>query len=419
MSGPDIHNYTGGLHTSETYTPSPVDEETPHTTPSSSSHSSTLSISEQQAMEILINAAFPAPAPPNNNTNVDSTTTANISLVVFDAAKKLRQITKSMMDGWIESIRKEREYIEKKLNSPDYQAWKKAQSPDFFARIQAAGDPINQQIAVLQSPEYQAFLAQLTPIVRSQQIEAGDSYKAIAGLERRADSVAGVLAFMAPTAMMISAVPGGTLVSSVQMTQGIEPGGGVFRQLAQAVSVVIPDINVAALGLIGALFTVGLNNVTLADSVGKSLNTGKEIVDLPFAKKYAKNLLDFFKIDGMDARFKEIFGEKGATVAKIAMLSMAMALIYSLETGWKVGGQEFRDMLAGKMNFPPDDVRNDLSAALRQLLATLPPNEQKSLVDAMANYFTSKPNIQKELMDSVHFVKKALQKISDRGPILA
>lgn len=162
----------------------------------------------------------------------------------------------------------------------------------------------------------------------------------------------------------------------------------------------------AELGLIGALFSAGIQYFTVAQIASKLANGKEAPKDATFAKGYAENILALVGTLPFNSYLMAIVSKslpKETTVApqkaielvaslKIVLLSAALAMLYQVETG-RMTGDEFAAMLGGKIKFDQGDIRSKLITQLNQQLGLMSTKEREKVLTSLLEFFDGDPSL--------------------------
>lgn len=388
-------------------TPPPVTGEEPLVETSGTGVSGVSSLSESDLEAELELIWADSPTLPKPTAAMLGVTTAATLILKF--AKASHEAMEFILDNMQKSVEELKKRRKEHMESPEYQAWLEQQSPGYVAKLES-GAADGTEMAVMSSPQYQAYLASLSPAQRAEQTDLDNSLKAVSGTNNavKALDTSGLAVYLNPATIAVGATFTGEIFGASQVPNVIEPTVQQFNTMVQQVATTLPtDVNVAALGLIGGLFTTQLQFFTWAnlDAEGAGAK-GALVKGSDFAKKMARNTLSLVNDPGFSAKLEKAFGNDGAAIYKMLMLSRAMARVYKKEIGdWKVSAQEFKDMLNGKMKLPEGDVRKDLAAAIAQL--QLPPEVKNTIANNLGAYFEQNKNWDTE--DNIEQAMKAVQ----------
>lgn len=344
---------------------------------------STLSPSQQEALQVLYLMNFPLlPQPALDGNGNNSLNAETIGAIV---GAKFAQIGSEMWDRYLDHLAEQKERIAQELSSPAYLAFLERQSPSYIAAIER-NTPIDTQNAIRNSTEYQEWLSTLPAAAREK--ELGDHHAlglwsnyidGVTGfLNRARDEVPDAVPFIAASFVIsMSFIDNFSSIVDV-LDQGfidVKPLQEVISPMIQLVPQTLQESFVLAINL----YAMGLITFANAEAVGNSLRSGdpaatKDTV-LAFARsvieKVATNEINYLLMailinnteDGApvtDQRMNQL-----AAMAKAVMMSVALAALYKVETGW-ITSEEFQDMLEGNM-----EPRSEEESVLVELFQNL------------------------------------------------
>lgn len=405
------------------------------------STASTLSKSEEAARKATLDAASPMLAMPLvmpanfhqlfvEPELIEGVAGVSISALERGVEEAKNKIIMGMLDAWLDSIKKDALRREEELNSLAYKNWLAAQSPSI--KQEQEGERISEKtkVAIMTSAEYQAWIASLMSPPVAMPAEAGPAEALrigiVNGLDNYLRSVRGntdpavtvALPFMAASFVLgVSAL--GTEYALVGAGAQAEI---VLQQGIHRLYNLVPSDARAELGLIGALFSVGLVYQATIESImfpGK----GEKPKGMAFARNYVRNVMKMITGEGADAFIRNLLGDKmdekrkdGILASmKLILLATALGVVYKIETGG-ISGKEFAALLSGKMELPKNDLKADLVGYIKIQLSMLSKTEQENLLSSLIGFMDDDHNLDFMLNPS-HVFERVLSDFNSGGPV--
>jgi hypothetical protein len=374
-----------------------------------------------------------APAPnPANPALPSPKIGVTASDVVAYSLDREQEIAKNILDSWLESIREEAARIAEQLRSAAYQSWLLVNNPEYFAQQQIKSAALT-EISMSKTPQYQEWIASLNPDMRAQEwyyqqtialrigmAESVDNFSK--NVERGDPESVAMLPFMAATLVI-----GEDLINLSALSMSALPTVGVsattsFQEIWHTVApAILGTIDVQAqLGFIGSLFATGIIYQTTVEGLVSKKNKYEKEKNRDFANQYSKNMIqlttgvafgDFVKVMLMSkinkGELTEARKEELVAFMKIILLSTALAFLYKVQTG-KITGQEFGDMINGKMTLEPDSMESKLVQLIRYFSGSISTSENAKIHEALIAYMDNDPKIN-NLLDPGHAFEGLLQ----------
>lgn len=336
---------------------------------------------------------------------------------IFSVESEMHEICIGMLDKWNESLHEQAERRQAELNSPAYQAWLETNCP---AYIKDSEDDI---AAIRASTEFQVYVQTLPPQDRERELGLSRAYSLISGvsnglngyLERvhnGDDAAAQAVPFVTASFLIAAGFVGSFMAIAEGPTAG-SLGVSPIQEAWSHVANLIPSDMRAELGLIGALFAAGTIYHATIQTIGEGEGGGKPR-DVNFAKNYAEQTMKL--VMGEEFRnfvmamlinktengkpLDEAQQMKYLATLRAVLLSAALALVYKVEAGeaGRITGQEFADMLKGKIPIPEGDIKGTLVTMIMAQLQFIPEKERVSVIAALIEYMDSNPDVD-DLLD--------------------
>jgi hypothetical protein len=307
----------------------------------------------------------------NNKENTSAVSAAGqVNPIALEVQNKMHQIAISVLDAWSKSIKEQADADKREEKSDKHQV----------------------QLAENLKAGFSAYLSTLTYIQRSNLAE----FNTLTGvgipkegfvegldevlLKSKTGSADYSAAIPFISGSVLSAVPGSVAVTSMQttpITTGVE---GVMSQITPAYSVDLSSM--ANLYINGSMNMAALRVFEVAPGAPASK------MDYQFARNYAQEILKSVSGSDFNSWAMAIIThtiEPGQQMddkyvadltgkLKISMLSTALSYLYQMESSFKgagggVTGQEFQDLVMGKMALAENDPKTPLVNQIRYLLA--------------------------------------------------
>lgn len=406
---------------------------TPEVTPSGTDQSASSINPSSPVANTSANAPNPAnPALPSPKIGL------NAAVIAYSLDRE-HEIAKNILDSWLESIREEADRIAEQLRSAAYQNWLRVNNPEYFAQKQIQSAALT-EIQLSKTPQYQEWIATLNPDMRAQEwfylqtialrIGMAESVDNFSHNVSRGDpeSVA-MLPFMAATLVIGEDLINLSATSMALPTVGVSATTS-FQDIWQTVgSGILGAVDVQTqLGFIGSLFSTGIIYQTTVEGLVSKKNRNERDKNRDSANQYAKNMIqlttgvafgDFVKTMLMSkinkGELTEARKEELLAFVKIVLLSTALAFLYKVQTG-KITGQEFGDMINGKMNLEPNSMEAKLVQLIRHFSGSLSSAENAKIHESLIAYMDNDPKIN-NLLDPGHAFEGLLQNFQSSGPL--
>lgn len=404
--------------------------------------SSTLSQSEEAVQKAALESAYPLLAMPlimpasfqqlfaGDAGGLERVAGVSIPSVEMALEESKNKIIMGMLDNWLDSIKEDALRREEELNSLAYKNWLAAQSPSL--KQEQNGDFSEKtKVSIMTSAEYQAWIASLTA-------PSGAAVNAISapsealrvgivnGLDNYLQSVRGnsnpevtmTLPFMAA-----SFVLGATSLNKEYAVLG--PGAQAEFASQQGIynlSKLLPNDARSDLGLIGALFSLGLVYQATVENI-MSPGKAEKRKGMNFARNYVRNVMKMITSEKSVQFIKNLLGDKmgeerkdGILAAmKFVLLATALGIVYKIETGGMTG-KEFAAMLSGNMKMDAGDLKTDLVGYLKIQLSMIPKEQQEPLLRSLIGFMDDNHNLDFMLNPS-HVFEKVLSDFNSGGPV--
>lgn len=338
-------------------------------------------------------------------------------------SNKLHDISMALLDGWLEDIKESGKRQRAELLTGQYRDFEYRHSAAGLAKAEREKDA-----AIMEAAAMAAYIPHASPTERA----AAEKYLATIGV---AEGVRGYNSRVAegdpsallvlPTVTAASIVVGSDFLGGA-ITAGTAPiqvgmAATPYEQMNEHYVAMIADDHRAELGLIGAMFSVGIAAQSNAAVNVQAGNPDDPRKAKEFVESYAKNLLMVVK--GSDtvttqelAKFiSPLLEAKGADPArlpiltaklKLGMLATAIAMMYKQGTTKMLGtgaitGQEFLDIASGKIvpKKTDDPLFHSLIAEMRSIIGSdvIPQNELVASLESIGAYLDNNPNMEKML----------------------
>jgi len=427
--------------------------QTPQITPaagdagkSSDQTSSTLSKSEKAALQMLLEMGVPQLVAPwlfmnfnqvfNSGSSFSSISGINggseatlaketgsvesLKTVNFlaDVAASYQKIINNVLDAWVENVQQQADRQREELHSTEYLNKEKAKE-DY---LKAEGAP-----AVVGPPQYQAWLNTLSSSQAEAEIQGKSSIEEVRGVATALGSTVSNYIDQLST----SSNPKGDLQNLALLTAGlILTASNVSNSAHTAINPVQDTFNQSVLvfpatqqgnaALMINLFAIPMIYHTETDTLVKAAGKGEKPKSLDFARQFAADIVGLVTDNVLfNAMLKAIFTNKGeeagslhenrlsafATKLKILLLSLALALLYKVETG-KITDLEMAGLIKPKTSTSPEEVPEDplqnikatLSAGINAQLGLLTQSVSTSFLERLLAYMNTNPSLE-QLLD--------------------
>lgn len=323
---------------------------------------STMSKSQKEAIMLLLLVSRPElPAP------------SEIGVLVGETESN---VVSDMLDNWLESIEEQAEKHKEWIKSPAYQVWLETHSPAERGKIEDENE--------LRTSYFEGM---------------GDYLRTV-----REDPEAAIPFMTASFVIAASFIGDAHMVVDTASTElvGVNP---IQDAATQFHHIVPPDFRDNA-NLVVNLFAMGVMYYATAETIG-GVGKGERPKDLNFARNFAKGVIDKVNSNDINALLGAMLvhkSEKGepvtkdrinqmATMAKLIMLALALAIVYKVQTGW-LTGQEFAGMMNGEISLPKGEMESEVLQTMKNLLQQLPPEERVKVLIALMEYFDSNPSVE-------------------------
>lgn len=386
--GSSIHDYSPSQQPQvpPSVGPTGPDNVGPQPPPSAMDKRSVSTLSRSQ-VEALLTALYasnsPMLSPPGS-----SGTGISGAVAALDFQNQYNKIVLAVLDKWSENLAEIKQRIDDEMKSPAYRAKIERESSAAHAEAQRMSPEAHSKSGVAQS----------TPA--SERIDGlRRDHAVIAGLQDsitqfRNDSASSAAAAAAAVGL-ISVMASGFVVD-VSFKDGIPSISSVaaqvdvsaFQEAFKAAGVGYQDTFAAQLGLIGALFSAGLQQFSVAE-VEVSRKGGKADSG-EAAKKYAENVQKFIKsdafnnfvamivsnvpgVDKMKPTDKAALTKEILSTMRYRLLASAAVEIYKANVGWLKEPIDIKNLVTGNIKLDPtkDGDKKLIAAGLDSLLEQL------------------------------------------------
>ena len=319
---------------------------------------STLSESEGKLIRDLLLVSTPElPAP------------SEIGVLV---GKTESNVVSDMLDNWLDNIEEQAEIRREWIKSPAYQVWLETHSPAERGKIEDEDE--------LRTSYFEGM---------------GDYLRTV-----REDPEAAI-PFMTASFVIAASFIMVVDTASTELV-GVNP---IQDAATHFHHIFPPDFRDNA-NLVVNLFAMGLMYKATLITIG-GVEEGEKSKDLNFARNFAKGVIDKVNSNDINALLGAMLVhklEKGepvtkdrinqmATIAKLIMLALALAIVYKVQTGW-LTGQEFAGMMNGEISLPKGEVESEVLQTMKNLLQQLPPGERVKVLIALMEYFDGNPSVE-------------------------
>jgi hypothetical protein len=192
----------------------------------------------------------------------------------------------------------------------------------------------------------------------------------------------------------------GSIASVMLLASGAVAVGGInpvmFHAVGGVIAVAAPAYSVD-LTIIASLCMTGALNSAAVQTMPSALGASNQKIDYEYAKNYSKDILALVNNPDFDNWPTLVLNSKGIVdpaelksisgTLKMAILSTSLAFLYYMETSYKgkgggISGQEFVDLVTGKMPLNPGDPKEKLVAQISGLLDAQTPGDRYNVLAA-------------------------------------
>ncbi len=381
---------------------------------------STIAQSPEQAVMILYSLGIPALPKPAD----DYSASSSVSSVSSMTASQFAEIGSDMWDSYLDYLEEQKERIAEYLDSPQYRQKLEVQSPAYNEYLERS-TPIDTTSQARNATGYQEWLGSLPVAARDEEIGRVESQIHTAKhlwndlidatsnfLSDYREDMPEAAAFMAASFVICSSFIGDYMnivdVASTNMV-AVNP----VQNAAAEILPLVPQSVQEQVTLAINFFAVGLINFANAEAIGHQLKSGgepptsREAV-LAFANsvidKVNSNEVNYFLMALLVNNVQKGEITPGdvshlTRVVKVAMIAVALAALYKFEAG-EMSGQEFADLLAGKMK-PRSDEEKELVKLLQEIYGEGVASQDGeyesqwgSVLDGLVSFILSKPSVE-------------------------
>lgn len=358
-------------------------------------------------------------------------------------ADKHDEIMQGMLDGWLKNVREQSDRIAEELRSPAYLAKREALLQS-ITNDQQQKSVTATEFAITNSPMYVEWVAGLSAAQRAQEInyqqnialrvglsEGIDNYsRKVAEGDENAISMWPIMSAALGTAVVVGENAMGSAVTVADLAKTpVLSLTGVEQMLHHSAELNAISIDSqAAMALIASLY---MPNIVYQTALGNLAPTGeKTAMNGDAANRYAQRVIDLVTGSGFtDLAMTVLSKVKGAeqmtperirelvSVVKAVLLSSALGLIYKVQAG-KITGQEFADMINGRMTVDPNKMEGKLVDLIRSCFQSLPVAEAGKLLQAISEYMDTDPAF-KNIIDPGHVFEGLMNNYSPVSPLAA
>jgi len=322
---------------------------------------------------------------------------------------KIAEIGAKLWDNYNEHLQEQAERKLNELKSPAYLAWLEQRSSAYIAKMEAK-EPLDALLAIRSSTEYNMWLNSLPPEARDKELHFNRVLANAAGVVNGMNNFyssykdeADAVPFMA-AAFVIAMSFMGSYMNVVDTVSTGMVGVNPIQDAATSLSQVLPPNLIESTILTVNLFAVGLIYYAQAETIA-GLKPGDQPKDLNFARNYAEAVLNKVNSNQINQFLMAVLVhhlENGQPItpqrmeqlvnfAKLIMLSVALALLYKVETGW-LTGQDFAGMI--KENpYKEGSVEYRVIESIREYLGQLPSAESAKMLEALMAFFDRNPSV--------------------------
>lgn len=394
MTDLNLSTNLGGVSGSGYVAPPASSETTPTTAPSDD-----ISTSEQIAVLMaMFSPSNPILVPP--------------ALVIDKVSSLENDAVNALLDKWIEDIRIAAKRAEDEALSPN--SYRNRQN-DAYKSDTERDTLVAMDLAVRVTPEYQDYRNGVNQKVTF----LTDLANGMEGVRREGSGAGAVMVAMV---LFTDATGGPVTINNID--NQTSPSKLSFQLMAEQAAMSVPNAQdvAAQMGYIGALFM--LPAIMQAEMVCQADKGSKEpaLKDWKFAQAYDGAIREKIKGKEIEAWIKgmvlghlprsDISPEHLIAMGKAILLSSALALYYRVETS-HMTGQEFLDMLDGKVKFDrPDDPRYELIKMINSYLDQLPKSDRDNIKGALASYMETNPKLE-EMIKPVPLFSGVLHRMEE------
>lgn len=334
------------------------------------------------------------------------------------------KIGSEIWDSYADYLEEQKKRIAEYLDSPQYQAKIEQNSPAYIAYAER-NTPIDAQSQVRNASGYQEWLSTLPPAARDEEIarvqNTIDNSQGLWNnvidatsnfLSNYRDELPEAIPFMAASFVITSTFMGDYMnivdVASTNMV-AVNP----VQDAARNVLDLVPQTFQEQVTLSINFFAIGLVAISNAEAIGNMQKSGgQENASREAVLAFANNVIDKVKSNEVNYYLTALLVnnlEEGqlspqdihhlTRVVKVAMLSVALAALYKFEAG-EITGQEFRDLLDGKME-PRSEEERQLVSLLQQIYGEglqesdgEYADQWRSVMDNLVEFIVSKPSVE-------------------------
>jgi hypothetical protein len=308
----------------------------------------------------------------------------------------------ALLNAWLKNIDEQADRIRMELTSPRFRLWLDSQSLEFRQQVER-DSPRAILLGIHQTPEYSVWIQSLPAADRLEELsfERSEALRSqltdgITGHLKNTDDIP----FMTAGFVIAAGLVVETMMVDVASTSMV--GANPISNSAIALSPLAPNDLLSSLNLAINFFAMGMVYHTVGEALAKGNN--QPVKEGDFAKKYAEGVLEKVKGNDVDGFMKAlvvnafVHGEpvsderamQLATVAKMGMVMVALAVLYDQSAGW-LNPEEISSLINGKME-SRSKLESDLVKTLLSLRNQLPQELSGEFEQAFISFIATRPS---------------------------
>lgn len=360
---------------------------------------------------------------------VDNYQPMNIDAILLKIENAQSEICIKVLTAWNESIKEEAARIRKEMKSDQYRAWQEAHGGAGYEKWLHSLSP-EQRFQVLEYP----YLHKLEKIDTGIALGLGSYLDKLnaspdAVEKNNAKIITETVVAGGPLRYEYAAYPDTVSTSQVSVNPLKEATTEVFLQIGPQ--------SAAAQGYLASMFVAGtMFSAAKSLVLHEGMVLDKKNLNYQWAKTNAEQTLNVVNgsefntiagaivsahVDGGEGLSEERV-EELVKMVKVVILSAAVAMLYRMENAYKgnasrMTGQEFDDLVEGKMTLAEDDIKTRFAVQIKDLLGGLPSQEAMKMKGLMMAYVDTNPDVENMLDVDKIFASLKEQVVSESGPV--